>query len=113
MVGVEDGSFKKGITPKALLAAVLFKELKIESVQIMKITVDGLDATPKNVKTLRAWTFRIVILGDGSFAGFGIIDPTIVYKEFGKPVIVISRAKPDNKAVKRAPQCHFGDWQTR
>jgi endonuclease V-like protein UPF0215 family len=51
VVGVEDGSFKKGITPKALLVAVLFKELKIESVQIMKITVDGLDATPKTVKT--------------------------------------------------------------
>jgi len=53
VVGVEDGSFHKGITPKALLAAVLFKGLKIESVQIMKITVDGLDATQKLVKTLR------------------------------------------------------------
>jgi endonuclease V-like protein UPF0215 family len=66
----------------------------------MKITVDGLDATQKTVKTLRAWTFRTVILGGVSFTGFDIIDPTIVYKEFEKPVIVISRAKPDNKAVK-------------
>jgi len=51
VVGVEDGSFQKAITTKALLAAVLFKGLKIESVQIMKITVDGLDATRKLVKT--------------------------------------------------------------
>jgi len=112
IVGVEDESFQKGITPKALLAAVLFKGLKIENVQIMKITVDGLDATQKLVKTLRAWTFRAVILGCVSFAGFNLVDPTIVYEEFRKPVIVISRTKPDNKAVKRALQRHFEDWQT-
>jgi len=113
VVGVEDGSFRKSITPKALPAAVLFKRPKVESVQIMKITVDGLNATQNLVKTLRAWTFRAVILGGVSFAGFNIIDPTIVYEEFGKPVIVISRTKPDNKAVKRALQHHFEDWQIR
>ena len=44
VVGVEDGSFQKGITPKALLVAALFEGFKVEGVQIMKITVDGLDA---------------------------------------------------------------------
>jgi hypothetical protein len=62
VVGVEDGSFQKGITPQALLAAVLLKELQIERVQIMKIAVDGLDATQKLVKTLRGWKFRAVML---------------------------------------------------
>lgn len=79
----------------------------------MKITVDGLDAPQKLVKTLRAWTFRAVILGGVSFAGFSVIDPTIVYEEFGKPVIVVSQTKPDNKAVKRSLQCPFEDWQIR
>lgn len=113
VVGVEDGFSQKGITPNALLVAALFEGFKVEGVQIMKITVDGLDATQKLVKTLRAWTFGAVILWGVSFAGFNVIDPTIVYEEFGKPVIVISRTKPDNKAVKRALQCHFEDWQIR
>ena len=113
MVGVEDGSFQKGITPKALLAAVLFKELKFERAQIVKITVDGLDATQKLVKTLRGWKFRAVMLAGVSFAGFNVIDLTIVYEEFGRPVIIMSRTKPDNKAVKRALQCHFEGWQVR
>jgi endonuclease V-like protein UPF0215 family len=60
-------------------------------------------------KNLRAWTLRAVILGGVSFAGFNVIDPTIVYEEFWKPVIVISRTKPDNKAVKRALQYDFED----
>lgn len=45
VVGVEDGSFQKGITPRALLAVVLFKGLKIEGVKTARIVVDGLDAT--------------------------------------------------------------------
>lgn len=113
VVGVEDGSFQKGITPKALLAAVLFKELKCERAQIMKITVHGLDATQKLVKTLREWKFSSVTLAGVSFAGFNVNDPKIVYEEFGKPVIIISRTKPANKAVKRALQCHFEGWQVR
>lgn len=113
VVGVEDGSFKKGITPKVLLAAVLFRGPRIESVQIIKITVDGLDATEKLVEILRGWKFGAVMLAGVSFAGFNLIDPMIIHEEFGKPVVVISRTKPDNKAVKRALQRHFEDWQIR
>lgn len=113
MVGVEDGSFQKGITLKALLATVLLKGLKIESVKIVRITVDGLDATRKLVKILSEWKIEAVMLAGVSFAGFNVIDPTIIHEEFGKPVIIISRTKPDNKAVKRALQRHFEDWRVR
>ena len=100
VIGVEDGSFQKGITPKALLAAVLFKGLKIEGVQTVRITVDGLDATEKLVKMLRGWQFAAVMIAGISFADFNLIDPKIIHEEFGKPVIVMSWTKPDNKAVK-------------
>jgi len=113
VVGVEDGSFQKGITPKAFLAAVLFKELKIEDVKVVRITVDGLDATGKLAKILSRWRFEAVMLAGVSFAGFNVIDPTIIHEEFGKPVIVVSRTKPDNKAVKQALQRHFEDWRVR
>ena len=53
IVGVEDGSFQKGITRRALLAAVLFRGLEIEDVKFTKITVDGLDATKELSELLR------------------------------------------------------------
>ncbi|MGC9345631.1 MAG: DUF99 family protein [Candidatus Bathyarchaeales archaeon] len=112
-MGVEDGSFQKGITPKALLVAVLFKGLEIEDVKIVRITVDGLDATEKLVKILREWKFEAIMLAGISFAGFNVVDPTIIHKQFEKPVIVISRTKPNNKAVKQALQRHFEDWRVR
>jgi endonuclease V-like protein UPF0215 family len=61
------------------------------------------------VKTLRAWIFKAAILGGISFVGFNVIDPTIVYKEFGKQLMIMSRTKPDNKGVKQALQRHFED----
>lgn len=112
-VGVEDGSFQKGITRRALLAAVLFRNAKIENIKITKITVDGLDATKKLAEILSEWEFAAVLLAGVSFAGFNLVDPTIIHEEFGKPVIIISRKKPDNKAVKLALKRHFEDWKTR
>ncbi len=113
VIGIEDGSFKKGVTKKALLAAVLFKGLTIEDVQVTKIEVDGLDATEKVVKILDKWKFDAVMLAGVSFAGFNVIDPEALFNKFGKPLIIVSRTKPDNKAVKLALLRHFKDWQIR
>jgi hypothetical protein len=113
IVGVEDGSFQKGIARKALLAVVLFKGLEIEKIKITKITVDGLDATEKLTGVLNEWEFAAVTLAGVSFAGFNIIDPTVIHQEFEKPVIIITRTKPDNKTVQRALKRHFKDWKIR
>ena len=113
VVGVEDGSFKKGITRKAILAAVLVRGVEIENIKIVRITVDGLDATKKLTKMLNGWKFAAVLLAGVSFAGFNVIDPTRILAKFGKPTIIISRKKPDNNAVKRALQMHFEDWKIR
>jgi hypothetical protein len=112
-VGVEDGSFQKGITRETLLAAVLLRDANIENVKAVKITVDGLDATEKLSEILKEWNFTVVMLAGVSFAGFNLIDPTIIYEKFKKPVIIISRTKPDNRAVKQALQKHFEDWEMR
>lgn len=113
IVGIEDGGFKKGMAKRALLAAVLLKNLEIEGVKFAKVTVDGLDATNKTVEILSEWIFDAVMLAGVSFAGFNVIDPTLLYEKFGKPVVVISRTRPDNKAVKRALIRHFKDWKIR
>ena len=113
IVGVEDGSFQKSITRRALLAAVLFRGLEIEDVKFTKITVDGLDATEKLSELLKEWEFAAVLLAGVSFAGFNVINPTAIHQKFKKPVIIVTRTKPDNKAVHRALQRHFKDWKMR
>jgi hypothetical protein len=113
IVGVEDGSFQKGITQRVPLAVILFRGLEIENINITKIAVDGLDATEKLVEILNGWEFAAVILAGVSFAGFNIIDPTVIHEKFEKPVIIVTRTKPNNKAVHRALQRHFKEWRMR
>ena len=113
IVGVEDGSFQKGITRRALLAVVLFRGLEIENISITKIAVDGMDATEKLAEVLNEWEFATVMLAGVSFAGFNIINPTVIHEKFEKPVIIVTRTKPDNKAVHQALQRHFKDWRIR
>ena len=113
VVGVEDGSFQKGVTDNALLIAVLLTGSKIERVKACKINVDGLDATQKLCELLNGWRFDAILLAGVSFAGFNVIDPEKICERFCKPVIIITRTKPRNQAVKRALQKHFEDWQVR
>jgi len=117
IVGVEDGGFSRKLQccdiQKALLVCVLLRGEWISDFQARMITVDGLDATEKLTFMLRRWIFDAVMLAGVSFAGFNLVDPTIVFEEFNKPVIVISRTKPSNVAVKNALRQHFGDWRVR
>jgi len=113
VVGVEDGSFQKNVTKNALLVAVLVKGAKIELTKAFKITVDGLDATERLSVNIHDWTFDAVLLSGVSFAGFNLIEPLKVFEAFGKPMIIVSETRPDNKAVKKALRAHFEDWQTR
>jgi len=89
--------------------AVLLRGSKIEHAKACKITVDGLDATEKLIEILNGWDFDAVLLAGVSFAGFNVIDPMAIHEKFREPTIIISRTKPDNKAVKRALQRHFED----
>ncbi|MEM3463534.1 MAG: DUF99 family protein [Candidatus Bathyarchaeia archaeon] len=113
VVGIEDGSFVKGVDKKALLVAVLFKGLRIEDVAFKWITVDGLDATEKAAEILKRWDFEAVMLAGVSFAGFNVIDPLALSGAFHRPIVIVARAKPDNRAVKRALMRHFEDWKRR
>jgi endonuclease V-like protein UPF0215 family len=113
IVGVEDGSFQKNVTKKALLVAVLVSGSKIEHVKAFKITVDGLDATERLSANIRDWAFDALLLSGISFAGFNLIDPMKVFEAFGKPIIIISRTKPNNKTVNRVLRAHFEDWEMR
>lgn len=113
VIGIDDGGFKKGVNETSLLVVVLMEKLGIKAVKFEHIHVDGWDATEKAIKALKGLNFKAVMLAGVSFAGFNLIDPAAVFNVFRKPIIVILKRKPDNKAVKRALVRHFKDWKLR
>jgi len=117
VVGVEDGGFSRASLrsdgQRALLVCVLLHGMWVLDFRVDRILVDGLDASERLSGMLRGLCFDVVMLAGVSFAGFNLIDPSLVFEEFGKPVIVISRTKPDNLAVRNALVRHFDDWRVR
>ena len=117
VVGVDDGAFppRRGVGQgqTALLVAVLFRDLTIAALRLGRIAVDGNDANDVLVSMLKGLRFDMVMLSTISFGGFNLVDITDLAGSLRKPVIAISREKPDNAAVSRALRNHFADWQER
>jgi endonuclease V-like protein UPF0215 family len=115
VVGVDDGAFSssKKIGERALLMAVLFKGSRIQAVRIDTIEVDGNDAAPVLQALLKRLRYDLILLSGISFAGFNLIDISKLARKLHKPIIAISREKPNNKAVKLALRGHFKDWKSR
>jgi len=113
-VGIEDGSFIPRVSKKCLFVAVLMDNIRIIDVQIKTITVDGMDVTDKTIEILRSYkSVDCLISGGITFAGFNILDPFRIFNELDVPVIIVSRKKPNNKAIYNALVKHFKDWQIR
>ncbi len=115
IVGVDDGAFPadKRVKRYALLAVVLFQNSVISAVRVGPIEVDGRDANRALASMLKTMRFDVVMLSGISFGGFNLVDIAELARSTQKPVIAVSREKPDNAAVRRALWKHFIDWRER
>ena len=114
MVGVEEGSFRKG-DKLALLVAVIMRETRVDDVLFTYVTVDGLDAVDRLVDLLRrsGGSVDLILQHSIPYAGFNLMDPTRLHQELGVPVIVVNPEEPRPMAVRRALIHHFKDWRLR
>jgi endonuclease V-like protein UPF0215 family len=115
IIGVDDGSFSsdKRLRQRALLVAVLFRNLQIADIRVGRIVVDGRDANGVLGSLLKGVRFDVTMLSGISFGGFNLVDIELLARATRKPVIAISGDKPDNVAVHEALRTHFSDWKER
>lgn len=115
IVGVDDGTFQiaQRVKQHALLAAVLFQNSTISAVRLGLIEVDGRDANRVLASMLKTLRFDVVMLSSISFGGFNLVDIQELARSIRKPVIAISKERPNNTAVRGALRKHFTDWAER
>jgi len=115
IVGVDDGPFQvaRRVEQHALLAAVLFQDSTITAVRLGLIEIDGRDANRVLASMLKSLRFDVVMLSSISFGGFNLVDIKALTRSTRKPVIAISKERPNNSAVRRALRKHFPDWAER
>jgi endonuclease V-like protein UPF0215 family len=116
LMGVEDGSFQADdrSTPQiSLLCCVEMCSGRLEAVRLTRVEVDGFDATVRLLELLEGVEVDGIILGGITFAGFNMVDPVVVNRATGFPVIVYSGKNPDNEEMLSALRRHFPDWERR
>lgn len=100
-------------TGYTFLVAALLEGSRILDVKIGTIRIDGLDSQRVLLALLKGLSYDAIMLSGVAFGGFNVIDIMKVARKVRKPVIVIIRDPPDNKAVRNALRKHFRDWRQR
>ena len=115
VLGVDDGSFKPKQSGRTLLACVLMEGFRVAQVFFEFIEIDGLDATEKLIKVVKEGkeVVDLIMLSGISFAGFNLIDPVEVWERTSIPVIIATKDRPNNEAVRMALLKHFADYEAR
>ncbi len=113
-VGVEDGSFG-AFQPgqSTILCAACLDGDRIEWVRLRRVKVDGRESKDTLLGMLRGERFDAIIMGGVSFAGFDVVDPNLLHRELGVPVVVYSPEMPDSASTFAALKANFSDWKVR
>ncbi|MEM2896540.1 MAG: DUF99 family protein [Candidatus Bathyarchaeia archaeon] len=113
-VAIDDGSFHfKDRKGKASIILVFFHDAFLKKIKLGRITIDGLDSTEVIIDLLKDLDFDILMLNSITLAGFNIVDVDRIKKSYKKPILIVIKEKPNNKAVKEALRKHFKDWKYR
>jgi len=93
--------------------AVVLERSQIVDARVAWLTVDGTDADSVVRSLLKGLKFDVLMLSGISFAGFNVVDISLLARRLRKPVIAITGEKPNNASVKKALKAHFPDWNER
>jgi len=104
VIGIDDSP--KGRDGKVLVAGVIYRGGTIEGILSTHVIFDGDDSTRKTITMLKRSRFaeqvKIIMLNSIMLGGLNVVDINKVSKEFGAPVIAITRHLPRMEKVKKA-----------
>ncbi|MDY6770537.1 MAG: DUF99 family protein [Candidatus Nanohaloarchaea archaeon] len=106
ILGVDDAPFSFDDDTTALIGCLFRGGRQIEAVLRRDITVDGHDADDKIVSMVndsrQTDQIQVIMLDGVSFAGFNVPDIEHIHEATCKPVIAVSRRRPDRADLEAA-----------
>lgn len=116
-LGIDDSYFVPHIPGSSNLVGVIMRYPNyIEGMLLREIEVDGMDVTDALLDMLSSKygrQIKVIFTQGITFGGFNVLDLERVWKEYGIPIIVVSRKMPDLKTIEDALKKHFEDWEVR
>ena|SRR3989441_3739384 len=116
-LGIDDAPFRFSDETVPVVGVVVQAPSYIEGVLTTLAEVDGHDATERIAAMVRRSRYLAglaAILIDGTaVGGFNVIDIDAVQKGVDRPVVTVTRKKPNLGSIETALRRRFDDWRER
>ena len=116
-LGIDDAPFRFSDESVPVIGVVVQAPAYIEGVLTTLAEVDGHDATDRIASMVRASRYRaglaMVLIDGTAVGGFNVIDVDALRETVGRPIVTVTRRKPDLVAIETALRRRFDDWDER
>jgi uncharacterized protein len=114
----DDGPFSRRRRYAPLAGVVVGLPSEVERIALGRVRVDGNDATRAVLALWRAAGFgdgpRAILLDGISVGGFNVLDLDRLHRATGRPVVSVTRRRPDYPAIRAALRKYFpGSYRSR
>ena len=111
VLGIDDGSFARTDRTAPLVAVAISAPDHVEGILRSEVQVDGWDATERMVALLRDSRYlegaRALLLDGVSFGGFNVVDLGRLARALRRPVVSVTRDRPEWPSIRAALRKHF------
>ncbi len=105
-IAFDDSPFSKEYHGPVQVVATVYAGLRLDGVLIGSVEKDGYDAATQLVEIVSKSRFHehcnLIMLQGICLAGFNVVDAKKVHKGLSRPVLVVSRKKPDYQSMRKA-----------
>lgn len=106
VAGFDDAPFPPQYRGDVLVVGTIFAGARLDGVLSCKVRRDGANAAERLVECVRASRFypqlHAVLLQGIALAGFNVVDIDRMHEALDRPVVVVSRRRPDLAAIRDA-----------
>ncbi len=111
VVAFDDGPFPRQHTGRVPVVGTVYADLRLDGVLVGSIAKDGRDAADALARMVAGSRFdahiRLVMLQGIALGGFNVVDVFALQQHLARPVLVVSRRRPDLAAIREALLKHI------
>ena len=119
LVAFDDGPFPRRHTGMVPVVGTVYADLRLDGVIMGAVRKDGGDAADILAQLVEASRFnahiRLVMLQGIAFGGFNVVDAFALHRRLARPVLVVSRRRPDLMKIRDVLLTHVpqgaAKWQ--
>lgn len=117
LIGIDDGAFERSDAYAPVAAVVMTLPERLDAVRTGRVRVDGTDGTRRVLALVRELGplegVRAVLLDGVVVGGFNVLDLDMIHREVRRPVVAVTRRRPEFARIRAALEKWFPRTSTQ